>query len=880
MSLQLTGRMREIAMGRSGLSRSEVEKYRALFQQQGFTLPPLDFANSSHARAGCASCGGTTNRVDVCKSYSSGVGTRLKELIDREFPGTSTCDACQSSVLELNQLLPRQVQVRKSQFIDEILSRADRAPLLHRALVALDQAVTGNYFARRKLRQLLDEAVEGAQPVLAAGPVEHRTGDWSPTRHLVFHVYPVGELWKWNLDELLRHWSIFDGRKVIGIVHDSSSATPEEVQEYLSGRNCEWVVKSNVPMGKPYCCESQTFYEMVDLLGGEDDLVYYAHAKGVTSRQASAEIARRWVTEMHHACLDRCDEAFDELRYHGAYGAFLTDHRPRPVISGTFFWFRLGDALRRNWRKLRSGYPAIEQWPTDVFPDNVGCRFDLRNDARISALYSPDAWSLIESRVQRETDVQRMAACSPAPAWPAGFQNWPETIRHHRQLVQNAVAEAKETPYPDERYSGRGIVMPAGGWWRIGNPHQPYFWCAYAAAFVIRRLGSQLPIQFWFLPGEMAAIPDAEAFAARVGATCHTIPDGEMRCPHGWQVKIQAILRCPFEEVIHLDSDVICEIDPARLFDEPGYIEHGVMFWADNPDLRGHMEKCSYILPDTWRRLGEPSRGRMRDIEAGQMVIDKRRAWHALLVDRHLADHADYWGGFNGGESGVWYGDKTDHHVACILTGTPYQRDDRFEFDRSGGCYVHRGRNGEVLLRHCCDVKGHLVNGDRIPNMAAVSADSIVEAKLLRGIVPWLAADNPDLIEESLKLISPERYFQFPVELKEYTRRTWLDVVAANEYRLTWMSAKNVVLDIGANVGAASYQCARMGAGRILAFEPFPECVRLARQNLKQFPHVELREAAVWRSDQKTTSISLHPHGHPEFTQGYSTTLVRSVDYS
>ncbi|MCA9063523.1 MAG: FkbM family methyltransferase, partial [Planctomycetaceae bacterium] len=48
----------------------------------------------------------------------------------------------------------------------------------------------------------------------------------------------------------------------------------------------------------------------------------------------------------------------------------------------------------------------------------------------------------------------------------------------------------------------------------------------------------------------------------------------------------------------------------------------------------------------------------------------------------------------------------------------------------------------------------------------------------------------------------------------------------------------------------------------------------------KQFPHVELREAAVWRSDQKTTSISLHPHGHPEFTQGYSTTLVRSVDYS
>jgi hypothetical protein len=520
-------------------------------------------------------------------------------------------------------------------------------------------------------------------------PVELMPVEWNPVKHLIFHIYPVEsrrELWQWHLDWILKHKHLFNGRMIIGISVDDKTVNADDVQQYL-GEGFEFRVSDNVPRKHMNCCENVTFFDSLETLS--DGVCFYAHAKGVTSAKVSDEIARKWSSEMYSHLLGEYSSGM--LRHNGAYGTFLTDYNNTAVLSGTFFWFRVAEAKARQWR-TGSLYHSVEVWPTLIFQDKLECfaKHDLRGHANIQSLQKPETWE----RLEKQWGDQKV----------------------YQQKLHAAISEAKQVSYPADRFSGRGIVMPAGGWWKLRKPHQPYFWCAYTATSFLRHKGCRLPVQWWFLPGEIDEIGRriVTKWANRVGATLH---ETASNVKGGWQVKIHAILNCEFEEVIHLDSDVIAVDDPEKLFDEPGYIQTGVHFWADNPDLVGKFEKCSYVLPSMWDRMGLPRREKIRDIEAGQMVIDKRRAWAALQVDQHFADNAEYWEGFNGGSGGVWYGDKTSHHVACLVTDTPYYREDRFHFVHSQGWYGHKTTDGKVALQHCCHRKGELVNGQIIPGI-------------------------------------------------------------------------------------------------------------------------------------------------------------------
>ena len=65
---------------------------------------------------------------------------------------------------------------------------------------------------------------------------------------------------------------------------------------------------------------------------------------------------------------------------------------------------------------------------------------------------------------------------------------------HHRRCLDERAWQ--QDIYPENRFSGRGIVICAGG--------LRYFTNAYVSASVLRRHGCTLPIQFWHLgPAEM-----------------------------------------------------------------------------------------------------------------------------------------------------------------------------------------------------------------------------------------------------------------------------------------------------------------------------------------------------------------------------------------
>jgi len=467
-----------------------------------------------------------------------------------------------------------------------------------------------------------------------------------------------------------------------------------------------------------------------------------------------------------------------------------------------------------------------------------------------------EAITMAEFAPNKDTSIGELRARLETPAhnWPKGWRDWPNVIEYHRQLLKAELVNPEQCPAQTTTWfnvpPSRAILIPAGGRCQIYDKSAPqfYFWGAYAAAWVLRSYGCTLPIQFWFLPGEMEEIEFCELHARRVAATCHVVDTSGMRCVHGWQIKINAILQSKYEQVIHLDADNIVTKDPSYLFDCEAFQKNAAMFWMDNPNVNDFHGR---IIEDQWRRTGSTRTDRINDIETGQIVIDKTRAANALRIVKHFADHADYWEGFNGGERGVWYGDKTSFHMAFKLTDTPHHIQPWNRWN-AGGFYEHCDPDGNVIFQHACHRKGHLNNGHAIQNLKGNTL--IEEAAAFKSPLEFLDGS----IEDAMRCIAPERCFA--IEPDRISRETWLDVLGRNEYLLgPSIPSDAVVIDIGANSGAFSYACLRRGAGFVLAFEPGP-VAELASKNCAEFgDRFELIQRAVWRSDEIVESLSLAP---------------------
>jgi FkbM family methyltransferase len=467
-----------------------------------------------------------------------------------------------------------------------------------------------------------------------------------------------------------------------------------------------------------------------------------------------------------------------------------------------------------------------------------------------------EAITMAESAPHRNMSQEELAVRLQTPAhdWPQGWRDWSNVVEYHRELFRRAMS-ASVTPASGDGTTG--IVIPAGGRCRFydANAPQYYFWCGFAAAWQLRHVGCTLPIEFWFLPGEMEEIEHCESYAKQVAATCHVLDVSDMRVRGGWQTKVNIILQTKFTHVLHLDADNIVTKDPTYLFASEQYKIAGAMFWSDDPGGRDDFHHR--IMPHQWSRLGV-SRGVVTDIETGQMLIDKSRSAKALQICKHLADHADYWGGFNGGEKGVWYGDKTDFHVAWKVTETPHYIQPWNMFDH--GFFAHVDSAGDRIFQHCCHKKGHLFNGHYIQNL--IGNEQIHEAATFKSPLAFLDGT----VEDSIRCVAPER--MFAIDEQASCREVWLDVFSRNEYMLPpTLQLHDTILDIGANSGAFSYSCLRRGAGKVVACEPIQrsadQCETNCRPAVGEGQTFAVVSRAVWRSDvENPVEVLLSSHEH------------------
>lgn len=195
-------------------------------------------------------------------------------------------------------------------------------------------------------------------------------------KHLIYHLLPVAGRWQGNVDELLKRWPLFTGRKVIAIMTGGAfsrgkgqgetdakfTLDPPAMVKAAFPPDAEFIELPNDPKLREVASWGP-LVEKVLATADDADAVFYGHAKGVT-RAAMPDDWTRW---MYETCLDYPEKVDSLLGTHPIVGSFKKTNpsfsgRSRWHYSGTFFWFRAGDMKGRPWRNVPKEWWGVEGW--------------------------------------------------------------------------------------------------------------------------------------------------------------------------------------------------------------------------------------------------------------------------------------------------------------------------------------------------------------------------------------------------------------------------------------------------------------------------------------------------------------------------------------
>lgn len=254
----------------------------------------------------------------------------------------------------------------------------------------------------------------------------------------------------------------------------------------------------------------------------------------------------------------------------------------------------------------------------------------------------------------------------------------------HRRMIDQLLQSPE--PYPDGRFSGKGVVICGGG--------ERYFTCAWVLINVLRHLGCRLPIEMWHRgPAEMSS--KMKSLVSPFGVVCVDAYKVAKRRPVrrlcGWEIKPYSIINSSFEEVLYIDSDNVPVRNPEFLFGASQYESTGAVFWPDRYAKSG--DGIPWLLPMAWEVCRVPYRDEP-EIEAGQLVIHKRKCWPGLQLTMHLNEHSDF-------HYQHFYGDKDTFHLAWRRVGQEYSLVPHRPSGLAGDLVILQfDFNGKLLFQH------------------------------------------------------------------------------------------------------------------------------------------------------------------------------------
>lgn len=201
----------------------------------------------------------------------------------------------------------------------------------------------------------------------------------APVVHYGFHLYPLRgsgpvEPWRWHVERWNAIAEHATGRLMVGIVTSKETTPIEEVRAALSSR-FEIRVAPNTPEG-----ENPTFeWIQSQVPKGPDDVLIYAHSKGVRPQTAASQSIRLWselmyatVVENPGRVVEKLAEGFKAFGSMRSYDYYLFSLRYRWHYSGTFFAVRAKHLPLR----IRPAYGGVEAACGAAFPpEECWCEF-------------------------------------------------------------------------------------------------------------------------------------------------------------------------------------------------------------------------------------------------------------------------------------------------------------------------------------------------------------------------------------------------------------------------------------------------------------------------------------------------------------------------
>lgn len=253
-----------------------------------------------------------------------------------------------------------------------------------------------------------------------------------------------------------------------------------------------------------------------------------------------------------------------------------------------------------------------------------------------------------------------------------------EEFRKYREMAEAYIPTIP--PVDPKAYSGRGIIMLAGG--------LRYFPGAYINIRLLRYLGVTLPIEVWYL-NEKEMTLHIRSIMESLGVTLINAEDYYKDKPAtirgGWELKTYSIINSKFREILFLDSDSYAVKNPEFLFSTPEFREHGAIFWPDFECLRDD----AAIL----EIAGIPWEKECREWETGQIVIDKVKNWRPLHLAMHYNEHSHFY--FR-----HVFGDKATFQTAYQKLNHPHFLIKKRVVDLHRKVMLQHSTDGTLLFQH------------------------------------------------------------------------------------------------------------------------------------------------------------------------------------
>jgi hypothetical protein len=215
---------------------------------------------------------------------------------------------------------------------------------------------------------------------------------WLPTvylpirrRNLLYHIcpHPANDVWRKNVGQILRHWEVFNGRKLLVIATGPNLLAPEVVQEAIDKPDAEYILLCNEPRLREVVGLRHLLAEIQSTDSREAS--FFAHTKGNTTRGPQDGVSR-WRNMMYAHLLGRVGECMEQLKTHAAVGTTkMTFRRPggfrypsglrngQWMFAGTFFWFRHDSIFTHpGWRNVPVDRYGAESWLGGLLPPGQG----------------------------------------------------------------------------------------------------------------------------------------------------------------------------------------------------------------------------------------------------------------------------------------------------------------------------------------------------------------------------------------------------------------------------------------------------------------------------------------------------------------------------